>query len=68
MCSELNDTIVEAQLRIRQIPPLLETNEAVDRYLDSNNRLLILVFSPFKLNTKKKQNVVLKLVCILSTS
>ncbi|KAL7602675.1 alpha,alpha-trehalose-phosphate synthase [UDP-forming] 1 isoform X2 [Lactuca sativa] len=43
--SELNDTIVEAQLRIRQIPPLLETNEAVDRYLDSNNRLLILGFN-----------------------
>ncbi|KAL4562176.1 hypothetical protein LXL04_034370 [Taraxacum kok-saghyz] len=43
--SELNDTIVEAQLRIRQIPPLLETNEAVDRYLDSTNRLLILGFN-----------------------
>ncbi|CAH1440305.1 unnamed protein product [Lactuca virosa] len=43
--SELNDTIVEAQLRIRQIPPLLETNEAVERYLDSSNRLLILGFN-----------------------
>ena len=41
--SELNDTIVEAQLRTRQVPPLLPTNVAVDRYLKSNNRLLILV-------------------------
>ncbi|XP_071690147.1 alpha,alpha-trehalose-phosphate synthase [UDP-forming] 1-like isoform X2 [Rutidosis leptorrhynchoides] len=42
--SELNDTIVEAQLRIRQIPPSLQIEEAVDRYLDSSNRLLILGF------------------------
>ncbi|XP_075667537.1 alpha,alpha-trehalose-phosphate synthase [UDP-forming] 1-like isoform X2 [Castanea sativa] len=43
--SELNDTIVEAQLRTRQVPPLLPTNVAVDRYLKSNNRLLILGFN-----------------------
>lgn len=42
--SELNDTIVEAQLRIRQIPPLLQAEEAVQCYLESNNRLLILGF------------------------
>ncbi|EXB58281.1 Alpha,alpha-trehalose-phosphate synthase [UDP-forming] 1 [Morus notabilis] len=43
--SELNDTIVEAQLRTRQVPPLLPMKEAVDRYLESNNRLLILGFN-----------------------
>ncbi|XP_062083340.1 alpha,alpha-trehalose-phosphate synthase [UDP-forming] 1-like isoform X2 [Humulus lupulus] len=36
--SELNDTIVEAQLRTRQVPPLLPMKEAVDHYLESNNR------------------------------
>ncbi|XP_062104538.1 alpha,alpha-trehalose-phosphate synthase [UDP-forming] 1-like [Humulus lupulus] len=41
--SELNDTIVEAQLRTRQVPPLLPMKEVVDHYLESNNRLLILV-------------------------
>ncbi|KAK4399296.1 Alpha,alpha-trehalose-phosphate synthase [UDP-forming] 1 [Sesamum angolense] len=43
--SELNDTVVEAQLRTRQIPPLLPKREAVDHYLQSNNRLLILGFN-----------------------
>ncbi|KAG8385372.1 hypothetical protein BUALT_Bualt03G0036200 [Buddleja alternifolia] len=43
--SELNDTVVEAQLRTRQIPPLLPKEEAVERYLRSNNRLLILGFN-----------------------
>ncbi|XWS19763.1 hypothetical protein CRYUN_Cryun31cG0045000 [Craigia yunnanensis] len=43
--SELNDTIVEAQLRTRQVPPLLPIEVAVDRYLESNNRLLILGFN-----------------------
>ncbi|XAR66627.1 Alpha,alpha-trehalose-phosphate synthase (UDP-forming) [Bertholletia excelsa] len=43
--SELNDTIVEAQLRIRQIPPSLTIKGAVERYLQSNNRLLILGFN-----------------------
>lgn len=41
--SELNDTVVEAQLRIRQIPPLLPKEDAVERYMRANNRLLILV-------------------------
>nr|CAN78849.1 hypothetical protein VITISV_013213 [Vitis vinifera] len=40
--SELNDTIFEAQLRTRQVPPLLPTKDAIERYLQSNNRLLIL--------------------------
>lgn len=43
--SELNDTIVEAQIRTRQVPPLLPMKEAVDHYLESNNRLLILGFN-----------------------
>ncbi|KAK6123948.1 hypothetical protein DH2020_042293 [Rehmannia glutinosa] len=43
--SELNDTVVEAQLRTRQIPPLLPKQKAVERYLHSNNRLLILGFN-----------------------
>ncbi|XP_016471883.2 alpha,alpha-trehalose-phosphate synthase [UDP-forming] 1 isoform X1 [Nicotiana tabacum] len=43
--SELNDTVVEAQLRTRQIPPQLPTKLAIERYLRSNNRLLILGFN-----------------------
>ncbi|XP_068642525.1 alpha,alpha-trehalose-phosphate synthase [UDP-forming] 1-like [Aristolochia californica] len=43
--SELNDTIVEAQLRTRQVPPVLPMEDAVDRYLQSKNRLLILGFN-----------------------
>ncbi|KAA8519585.1 hypothetical protein F0562_013791 [Nyssa sinensis] len=43
--SELNDTIVEAQLRTRQIPPLLPVKVAIERYFQSNNRLLILGFN-----------------------
>ncbi|KAG8637388.1 hypothetical protein MANES_15G116000v8 [Manihot esculenta] len=45
-CSlELNDTIVEAQLRTRQVLPLLPVNDAVERYTQSSNRLLILGFN-----------------------
>ncbi|WOL14646.1 alpha,alpha-trehalose-phosphate synthase [Canna indica] len=43
--SELNDTVVEAQLRTRQVPPLLPTYIAVQQYLQSKNRLLILGFN-----------------------
>ena len=43
MRSELNDMIVEAQLRIRHISPLLQSEEVVRCYLESNNRLLIWV-------------------------
>eukprot|EP00257_Ricinus_communis_P006677 XP_002522296.2 alpha,alpha-trehalose-phosphate synthase [UDP-forming] 1 isoform X2 [Ricinus communis] len=43
--SELNDTIVEAQLRTRQVLPLLPHQIAIERYLISNNRLLILGFN-----------------------
>ena len=40
--SALNDTVVEAQLKIRQLPPLLPVDEAIERYVKSSNRLLIL--------------------------
>ncbi|KGN65943.2 alpha,alpha-trehalose-phosphate synthase [UDP-forming] 1 [Cucumis sativus] len=43
--SELNDTIVEAQIRTRQIPPLLPIREAVNCYSRSHNRLIILGFN-----------------------
>ncbi|XP_031287449.1 alpha,alpha-trehalose-phosphate synthase [UDP-forming] 1-like isoform X1 [Pistacia vera] len=43
--SELNDTTVEAQLRTRQVPPLLPIKAAVDSFLQSKNRLLILGFN-----------------------
>ncbi|KAL1567260.1 threalose-6-phosphate phosphatase [Salvia divinorum] len=43
--SELNDTVIEAQQRIRKVPPPLACSDAIDRYLQSNNRLLILGFN-----------------------
>lgn len=43
ICSELNDTVIEAQLRTRQVPPRLPAKTAIDSYLQSTNRLLILV-------------------------
>ncbi|KAK8949391.1 Alpha,alpha-trehalose-phosphate synthase [UDP-forming] 1 [Platanthera zijinensis] len=43
--SELNDTVVEAQLRTRQVPPLLPSELAIKQYLRSKNRLLILGFN-----------------------
>ncbi|KAK9267678.1 hypothetical protein L1049_010110 [Liquidambar formosana] len=43
--SELNDTIVEAQLRTKQVPPLLQVKVAINRYMQTNNRLLILGFN-----------------------
>lgn len=43
--SELNDTVVEAELRIRQCPPLLPFDNAIKHYVQSTNRLLILGFN-----------------------
>ncbi|XP_020581584.1 alpha,alpha-trehalose-phosphate synthase [UDP-forming] 1 [Phalaenopsis equestris] len=43
--SELNDTVVEAQIRTRQVPPLLPSELAIGQYLRSKNRLLILGFN-----------------------
>ncbi|KAL7596638.1 hypothetical protein Lser_V15G30034 [Lactuca serriola] len=45
LLSALNDTVVEAQLKIRQLPPLLPVDEAIERYVKSSNRLLILGFN-----------------------
>lgn len=43
--SELNDTVIEAQQRIRKVPPPLNVADAMKRYMQSNNRLLILGFN-----------------------
>ncbi|CAA0808725.1 Alpha-alpha-trehalose-phosphate synthase [Striga hermonthica] len=43
--SELNDTVIEAQQRIRKNPPPLVFSDAINRFLQSNNRLLILGFN-----------------------
>jgi trehalose 6-phosphate synthase/phosphatase len=43
--SELNDTIVEAELRTLRVPPVLPTQQALTKFQDSKNRLLILGFS-----------------------
>ncbi|XP_021726940.1 alpha,alpha-trehalose-phosphate synthase [UDP-forming] 1-like [Chenopodium quinoa] len=43
--SELNDTVVEAQLRITQIRPVLPVDCAVNNFLNCSNRLLILGFN-----------------------
>ncbi|KAL8507751.1 hypothetical protein ACS0TY_018337 [Phlomoides rotata] len=43
--SELNDTVLEAQQRIKKVPPQLVVSDAVRSYLQSNNRLLILGFN-----------------------
>ncbi len=41
--SELNDTIVEAELRTLHVPPTLPAQQALTKFQDSKNRLLILV-------------------------
>ncbi|PWA71584.1 glycosyl transferase, family 20, Trehalose-phosphatase, HAD-like domain protein [Artemisia annua] len=43
--SELTDTTVEAQQRIRQVPPSLPVEEAIEGYFQSSYRLMILGFS-----------------------
>ncbi|PON69821.1 Trehalose-phosphatase [Parasponia andersonii] len=43
--SELNDTVVEAEIRTREAKPLFPNNVAIEGYLQSNNRLLILGFN-----------------------
>ncbi|XP_044472787.1 alpha,alpha-trehalose-phosphate synthase [UDP-forming] 1-like [Mangifera indica] len=43
--SELNVTVVEAEMRIKQDPPSLREADAIERYFRSNNRLLILGFN-----------------------
>jgi hypothetical protein len=48
---ELNDTVAEAQLRTRQVPPGLPSQTAIQQYLRSKNRLLILVIPYFVFHT-----------------
>ncbi|KAJ6770173.1 hypothetical protein OIU79_020918 [Salix purpurea] len=43
--SELDDTVIEAKLRTKQVPPPLPEEDAISRYLQSTNRLLILGFN-----------------------
>ncbi|CAH9098384.1 unnamed protein product [Cuscuta epithymum] len=43
--SELNDTVLETRQRIRDEPPQFDVTNAIDRYMQSNNRLLILGFN-----------------------
>ncbi|XP_021809680.1 alpha,alpha-trehalose-phosphate synthase [UDP-forming] 1 [Prunus avium] len=43
--SELNDTVVEAQIRTREVPPALPNKEAIERYSKASNRLIILGFN-----------------------
>lgn len=43
--SELNDTHVEAELRTKNIPPLLDSDRLVSSYADSKKRLLILGYN-----------------------
>ncbi|CAO2817931.1 unnamed protein product [Amaranthus hypochondriacus] len=42
---ELNDSVVEAQLRITQIRPVFPVESAVENFLNCSNRLLILGFN-----------------------
>uniref|UniRef100_A0ACD5TF08 Uncharacterized protein n=1 Tax=Avena sativa TaxID=4498 RepID=A0ACD5TF08_AVESA len=42
---ELNDTVAEALMRTRQVPPVLPSRTAIQQYLQSRNRLLILGFN-----------------------
>eukprot|EP00897_Mesotaenium_endlicherianum_P008101 jgi/Mesen1/7319/ME000376S06482 len=43
--SELNDTVVEAELRTLRIPPQLPVHKAIEAFRDSTNRLLILGYN-----------------------
>ncbi|KAL6570557.1 threalose-6-phosphate phosphatase [Orobanche gracilis] len=43
--SELNDTVIEAQQRIRKVTPQLVFGDAINAFMQSKNRLLILGFN-----------------------
>ncbi|XP_054812417.1 alpha,alpha-trehalose-phosphate synthase [UDP-forming] 1-like [Prosopis cineraria] len=45
LVSELNETVAEQQRRTRQAPAPLPTKDAVEHYLQSTNRLIILGFN-----------------------
>ncbi|KAK7850306.1 Alpha,alpha-trehalose-phosphate synthase [UDP-forming] 1 [Quercus suber] len=59
--SELNDTVVEAKLRTRQVPPSLPNKDAINRYLHSNNRLLILNFGEYDMWLAAEHGMFLRL-------
>ncbi|KAK7342832.1 hypothetical protein VNO80_25788 [Phaseolus coccineus] len=69
--SELNDTVIEAQLRTRQVPPQLPTKAAIESYQQSTNRLLILVYArhtkkcPEDKKTAGTLEIAVKLYCTL---
>lgn len=44
-CRELGDAVIGAQQRIKGVPPALPVTDAIEHYLQSNNRLLVLVQS-----------------------
>ena len=44
-CSELEDSVAEAQRRTKQIPPPLPSKDVLKSFSQTNNRLLILVFN-----------------------
>lgn len=43
LCSELNGAIAESEMQIRNIPHGLPQQDVIQRYSQSNNRLIILV-------------------------
>ena len=43
VCSELNDAFAESEMKIRSIPHELPQQDMIQRYLQSNHRLIILV-------------------------
>jgi hypothetical protein len=49
LCSELNETVAEAQMRTRQVPPNLPSQTTIQHYMRSKNRLIILVIIFFLL-------------------
>lgn len=42
-CRELDDAVIGAQQRIKGVPTALPVTDAIEHYLQSNNRLLVLV-------------------------
>lgn len=42
-CSELNDTVVEAEIRTREAKPPFPNEHAIQGFMESKNRLIILV-------------------------
>lgn len=43
VCSELNDAFAESEMKIRSIPHELPQQDMIERYSQSNHRLILLV-------------------------